>query len=533
MIFNNFEIDESLKREVAGFVTEWNQRFAEFPFFTLDYSWPSLGIIDLFTFSLRYKFSLTEDEDRILALSSLYLSCVIANLRSDGESPAKISLSMEGDVLLFFYISDQKIVVHLKELLGKTLREINNFIPISPDFNRPISYDTVVIPSFTLSIVAGTSPLLKIDRKTSSVGVNTQEIADLQKTISVNIAKWFEKHFPRLEMSHVPELYLKGFIWPPLLMEETPPLVKATNELLNYCNELKLPLSYLRSLLEAFALCPDEQVAGIAVAVSGVFRKVQDISICTIGSARSRRYLTPLLRAAFINSASYSSEIMDDWTNVGLNQSMYNLFEIEIEVGTLPWLSLSREWLANEDNFKKISNFIQSIKIFDFDKSVKYLDDLVVADPSDIELRIQQVKLEFIRKDFETCHELCKRLVSEPKADSYPEFFNLWGLCLLSMNEPELSARYFRAAKAIKHTRATLKAEILNNLAWSNIHLGQYDKAKNELHEAEALSLCPVTVWLNLAFIAGMQKDSVKRQYYLKKSVQVAPYDRRVFGNLI
>ena len=153
--------------------------------------------------------------------------------------------------------------------------------------------------------------------------------------------------------------------------------------------------------------------------------------------------------------------------------------------------------------------------------------------PADIELRIQQIKFEMIRGDFEYAHDLCKVLISEPGAENFPSFFNLWGMCLLELKEPDLAGRYFRAAKGIAKMDPQLRAEILNNLAWANIQLGMLEEAKPLLIEAESLSNCPVTIYLNLAFIAARQNDGEKREAYLKRALEIAPYDRRVFANII
>jgi len=524
----HLKIDSYSKREVDSFVLFWNEHLKSNKYLVLDYSWPSLTVVDLITFSLRHKINLTEDESRLLMSASVYVSCVIASVTGSEAQPAEIFKDQENNSILRFAISNKTLEVNVEEIIAQVFRDIKNTLPISSDFKRPVSYDSIIVTPLSLSIAAGISPLIPKEQR----GLSSDEsIGLLQKSISNDLGRWFARNFPKNEMSHVPELYLKGFIWPPLLMEEEPPLTAAVESLLSYFADLQLPASYIFSLLEAFSLCPDEHVASIAIAMSGVFKKTETLSPCILASSRSRRYLTPLLRSALVSSALSAQSIDSDWMETGINSKNRNFFELEKEIGSIPWLSLSPDWIA--ENFSEIQVFLKNIKEFEFVKGMRLLDELVSQKPFEVELRIQQIKFEFIRGDYEKCHALCKTLVSEPKAESFPEFFNLWGLCLLSLNEPEIAARYFRAAKAIKHTDPALKAEILNNLAWSNIQLDNFDSAKSDLLEAEVLSLCPVTIWLNLAFISTKENDLERRNVYIKKASQIAPYDRRVFGNLV
>ena len=47
--------EKEVLKTAADFVKHWQKFLAKNPLLTLDYSWPSIEVIDLLTFSSRYK----------------------------------------------------------------------------------------------------------------------------------------------------------------------------------------------------------------------------------------------------------------------------------------------------------------------------------------------------------------------------------------------------------------------------------------------------------------------------------------------
>lgn len=521
-----------------NFVERINKGLYRYPSLQLDGTWPSLSVIDLLTFPLRKRFALLEEEERFIKEISAYLAKFISKVWSTCEYQPQIIIDPESGILIKALFEGKPVVLYVEQIYKKVLQEFDITIPIFDDFYRPCAFDTNVISGISLGLLTGLSPLFqdspfRLYEEDRQFTIKKK----IEKIIALDIASWFMRVHPDNPFVQIPEMYLKGFILPPFLMEESPPLVSAVKGLNDYLTQIKFPKSMYKSLGDMFASCLDEQVSLLGIAMLGSFSRIEDAPKASIVAAKSRRYATPLLRESITELRKRNFKSFDWTSRPAENNEEYNenklLYDFDIIIGSLPWLSLTYDKIVKSKNSEAMFEIVAKCKQFYFSDLEKIINKMVEEEPSDLEVRIQQIKLVQIKGDFEQADRLCKKLISEPGADSYPDFFFIWASTLLDSGEPELAARYFRAARGIKNTPSWLKSDMLNNLGWCNIQLGLFREAKEALLEAEKLSFSPLTIYLNLAYLYALEKDEESRAKYLSYALKLAPYDRRVFANLI
>ena len=531
MRYTKDNIESEIQGYIASFVSKINTKIKKSVYNCEGY-WPSLGIVDLYTFSLRYKSILNDKERSLYKEAVSYICLVISNIWDNLQIKHKIFTDEMGQVSISYSFEDKDYVLPVEEIVYLNLSSQTGMLSVDDTFERPYSFDCNFIPVLTYSILAGLSPALP-PTPWKQFGSDAREhwLVSIEKEIAKSISSWFAIAYPKLELAQVPELYLNGLIRPLFLSESNQSFTDSVRRFFVYCTNLSLPSSYIQELVRAFSICPDEQIGIHSLALAGVFKDINDVPASIYSNAKIYRYAAPFIGDALSLSLS-NSGVNGNWLSDPTKESSEMVYKFECALGVHPWLILPYERIRNNQD-PELREFLELVHSFYYEEAGRKLMSILENNPADIDLRLQHIKFEVLRGDFEYAHQLCKTLISEPGAENNGLFFNVWGLCLLELGEPDLAARYFRAAKNNSQISPDLKSDVMNNLAWANIQLGMMDQAKPLLLEAEHLSSSPLTIYLNLAYIFSVKKDVQSQNLYLERAMEIAPFDRRVFANII
>ena len=152
----------TVEEKADKFVKYWNEYLKINSVLLLDYSWPSISVIDLLTFSCRYKKDLPQALSEMLSGASAYIAVVAKNCFE--ESGYKVNLlntkdESEDRIEVVLNSSDKKETrIALEKLFRARLKELPNPFPVSEDFETPITFEAPVLSLFCISIFTANTP---------------------------------------------------------------------------------------------------------------------------------------------------------------------------------------------------------------------------------------------------------------------------------------------------------------------------------------------------------------------------------------
>jgi tetratricopeptide (TPR) repeat protein len=529
------ELSETLCRQLEP-------AFCDVPALQLDYTWPTIGVMDLLSFPFRKKPGMSDSEKHLFVMISAYIGIVISRAWKEAgighrvyfdELKGGVCISFPGgneagskDLLLTNFLTDFFVAMPAE-------------LPVFRNFYRPYHFEGNVLSGICLGIATGLSPagefpwtqkLTKDSTPTSKKEIHDSTIIHIERALAVQCATWFSGRYPDVMMAQVPDLFMHGVILPPLFYDEKEGVNDSLDPLIEYLQETRVPSEMIRQLACVFAGCPDEKISFLGVLLGMyIYPTYEALPVVIKLACKHYRSLIPSARNTIL---SYKApEVSPQYLLEKPDGRYFALFEFEKSAGTLPWLSLTAEDLYGKREFA-IDKFLRAVLGFEYDKAYAELNEIVVSFPADIGLRIQHIAFEMLRGDFAHAHDLAKVLVSEPEAEKRPDFYSLWAHCLLELNEPEIAMRYYKSAVAIDGCTPEIRSEALNGIAWCLICMGKEENALPYLEDAQQLTDMQLTILLNKAYLFMHKGEFDKRNSVLLEAASLLPYDRRVFSNL-
>ncbi len=517
------------------FIEKWGILLEVAPALNLDENWPSVGIIDLLTFSLRLEESIEPEVDGLLKGSAAYLAKMVARSWERivdhieiADGPEGIFVRAEGGA----YIPEgEDVHVAIEREFRECLMTMPYPLPILRGKGKPVSFDSNIVSNFTLSIASGLSPHVKgawEEKDTQSFG---SALLEITKTLALQSSEYYATVFPDEPFGQMAELYLNDLIYPPLLIGEALPTQNAAKKLLSYFREYKVSEASIVQIAKNLAQSPDETISCVGL-VFYIALATEECDPQMQAIAHSKGRFIGLLRHAVQEIRSEMKETKD-WVVYGFDDNVDSAehFELEYAMNCIPWLYLSKDYLVSA-RANYLLDLLVPMCAFDLPTSVAAADALIEENPKDIELRLQRINLEMISGNTEKIAEMFAALLSEHDADKSPRFYSLWGLFMLHNGEAGSAEKYFRAGLALENNDDDLYADIANNLAWSSTCRHKYEETIEFCDKGLSRSRFPATLLLNKAHALWLLKRYEEANSIRKKLFRIVPCDRRVFGNI-
>jgi len=533
---NNLYIEPSIIQLIDSFKEYWSRYKGAHPSYELDDSWMSLGVVDLITFPFRFVFpTKTEDLNKFRS-SVAYSALVLSEFWIQYGLEVKIISNDENGIQVIAKRGDNSVTFLIEDELTSFFQMFSEGIPatfqVFKDFSRSFSADSSMFHSFLYGPAIGYSDNCSFPWN-EDTDVFESAIEVFQKSLARQNAEWFSRVVPNNPLLQVPEFYLKRLVFPPYLCDKNPPLVSVADTASAYLKSLGLNPAQLKGIGRDLCFAPDEILSSFGALLYLSMCEVGDqIDPVILACARPKANHFAIQRLA-IQGIAYHFGRSWDWLKGQCRdeRSMF-VYEQEKYFGMLPWLTLEGSSVSSYFSEAWFEEFIGYCMDYNLTRAIQVLDSKLEKDPGDIELCIQRIKLSMIARDLQDAHERCKRLLSEPEADSNPQFFNLWGYILLDLGEPDGASRYFKAGLAVCPEGGNLRSEMLNNLAWSYLGIGKIREAEDLLDESISISKCPVTALLNKGAIAWEERRIEDLYAIREKAIKLAPHDRRVFASV-
>lgn len=402
-----------------------------FPALDLDFSWPSLGSLDLVTYFLRRSGFSTEERQEILASASAYLGRfayeawqVLA--QGTGEEPELLDMP-DGVTLRIGSATSSSgrtlLLLNVSSALESLLRSELGTFEVLPDFRRDdLTPQSNLISLFAYGAVTGlssyaTGPLAR--RSLEEVGEST--INYISRMAARSAALHYAKVHPEEKLGQVSELYLNDLIFLPMGMKEDYLCKRAVNGLLAFSTSFGLEETQLLELSLRLALSPDDSLSAVGLVAYTALASLDpqkvdfDPRVHCVARARGAQML--LLRPALaeMRRALGGSE---DWlySNQPLSDREQSLFRLEKELGFIYPFSLPDAYI-DDDKVRQIYRLVSQLQV---PEALKALGQLIGRRREDYSLRIARALLAGKMGEKEKLEEDFKFLTSiKAQIDSY------------------------------------------------------------------------------------------------------------------
>lgn len=395
------EITERAKalQEHSAFV------FRAQPKYILDFSWPTVGLLQLYLAPLLGKQKFSKADEGAIDQVACYLGCMAADywtLLSEGKtavtlSGPEITITGKGGPLL---PKRGLFEVNISRELRQILSTPKDPFPVLADWHLPKTgfnllndrsniFRYNLISAFALGLFTGLCPYGKGPWAEKTVEEWAECLAPVHLHLSTSSAKYYSRCFPLEPMGAEPQAYLSGLIFPPMGAPELPDYFGNIHLLLGYLKDLEK--QEILSLAKNLSFSPDPTFAtcGFLVGTSlceetGPFMHQADVL---------RPYWYRLLpNVAEITRVLSHGFSWPDLMQKGLFDQAKKALEREIAWGLLPETLLSARRLANK-NFHPV---FESLRTRTLTESFVHIERLYLEGSRETDIVQQYILLQIM-----------------------------------------------------------------------------------------------------------------------------------------
>lgn len=530
-------IEQSVRESAQDFAKEWSVAAEFSPLLKLDFTWPSLGLVDLLLLPLRGRSNLDQPAFRLLRGASAYLGMLAYECWSSFSEDVSLIVGERGVRLEAhdgpLLGGGDSFSVNIESALAKVLRELPSPMPVYSNQARQLSSEVPVVPLFAIGLFTGLCPYGSGPWSAATIDQFSEALPFTARILAAQCADFYTRVFPNETLGQVAELYLDGVLFPPPLTVEALPGIQAVERIAAFLEEYGIDAEKALPLFKNLALSPDE-----ALSVSGLVffaaLSAQELPAVVIAAAQRKGMLMGMLRES-MHAVRAHYRLGPDWLWEGrTDDAVLKLYQREQLLGMHPWVRLRAVSLKKPG----VLDFVRECAKLDFAAAKHVLEKLVEETPGDIDLRLQRIFFDVIDGDVERAAAACRALITEPAAENDPRVLEFWGMSLLSQGNLEESLRhlergYGSVGKAELEPDEALAGVVANDFALALIQAGRLEEALDVLKNAVKWDRCPLSALVNrYAVLATLGRIEEAADVQLKL-LQLAPLDERVFHNTL
>ncbi len=266
-------IEESISELALGFSSFWNKILEKHQRYHLDFTFPSVGNLDLFLQQLiRKKDYNAKDLSHIFG-ASCYLGVIAYKCWSTFSAKAEVKLSLVAEEVILsikggdFQKENEVSQINISKNLKNILENPANPFPFFSKIKRDLTTNPKLISMFALGLFFGLSPYAEGKLKEIEEQDFLKKIKLVLYHLSLSCAEFYRRVFPVENLGAQAELYHSFLILPPLAYNDEPFLSRNTHQLNFYLSNLQVTKEQKIQLLLNLSTFPNELIALVALSL--------------------------------------------------------------------------------------------------------------------------------------------------------------------------------------------------------------------------------------------------------------------------
>lgn len=530
-------IDPRVQALADRFVEFWQPLLAVCRTLPLDYSWPSVGTLDVLTFPLRENPKRNPFETFVLQGAAAYLAVLAHQSWATFGAEAEVRISDDDGISIAAVRgpkipADAECVMYVEHDLGVLLADLPSPMPVISKFSRPIGAVENFLSSFGIGLLTGLSPAIDGPWSKESLESFSAELGSVLKFLAGTCAESYTRMFPEEPLGQVAELYLHRLIFPVTMLDESFPHRGAVDGLMDFLSEFKVPRERAIALARNLALSPDERImaAGLSyVAALGDGHQLKEVRMIAAGLGSQ----LGLFRRAMLDVRE-RAELGGEWLlKTELSLTDEKQIEREIELGYWPWLKMRPRKVKTFPQDRELQEMLAALTLWEYRRAVTGLDKMLENNPNDIELRIERCYLSLVNGEVDLGVRQLRQLMSEPEAESEAIVYKLLGSIDLARGELAAAEASFRRAMKLVGDNSRLRYEIHNDFGLLLLLKGDFYGALTEFDDALLIVPDALVPQLNRYRALSALQQYEDADELRGRLLEFAPTDRAVFSELL
>ncbi len=528
-------ISSAATSAIAKMKARWESVLSINPAYELDGTWPAIGILDSLTFLLRGQEAHDEIAQELIKGAAASIGVIAHDAWRSAGCDVRLEDLEEGITLIATsgkgIEAGQKVIIRLERELTRILLETKGELPVMSGFTRHVASQENFLSLFAIGAATGLSPFAEGPWREETIETFTESVGAAVRLLARQAAEYYARVYPDETLGQVPELYLRGLVFPPMLFQEDYPARRAVKSLLVFCDEYKVPRQKVLTLAANLARSPDEQLSSAGIATYAALMERYEPEFAALCSSKGA--FLGILRPAMCDAREHY-KLERDWMDAkSFGPEQLKRIELELRLGFFPWVKLRKEKVAEFADDPALAQLVRALSYFNLNDSKSAADRIIELTPNDIEVRIQRIYLDVIAGDTARAEEGLKSLLTEPEAESSPAVLNLMGLVQLVLTNIKAATFHLDRARSFATTDAALSADIGNNYAWAQMCDGNFATALDALDLAIDRTPTNLVALLNKRSALHELGKSDQAEALLDRMVELAPFDRRIFTGVM
>ncbi len=522
------------------FVNEWNKVLESSNKYQLDYSWPSIGVVDLILEPFRGLNNISDEiKDRIndaaAYLADITHSCWMG-FPDNPEIETVLSEGESGDVIIkatrgMFYKMGDVYEINITMALIEILTKPETPFPFYEKTTRYIASSANRISLFAIGLVTGLSPYGTGFWKNHSELDFGPRLFAVDNMLSESSSAYYQKAYATDSVGGKTELYRAGLILSPAGHKEEFPYIRGATTLAKRLKETNKTNEEIITCALNLAEGPDDLISSAGIAVAATLEGSYSKKLLLLAESKSN-YLSTLWPA--INLTRQILNLPANW--IALAQAAITeqnkdkladaekLLSRDYLLGLHPLLTLGFHNVTEKKYFQ-IFNLLIWLR---FSTAKEALDDIIKNETPDFDAILQHVMLSLHLKDYQTAEESLALLSN--KLLDHPLYLELRGVIMLRAknNIPE-ATNCFKEAFRLEKNNPIRKKAIATYLVHCLVSNKSFEQAL--LVTESLLKFTPsLHASINQIILLDILERKDEAANKLEKLERIVPMDRTVFS---
>jgi len=518
---------------------QYSQRFQKVaPHYVLDFSWPSVSLVDYYIQHLRGKEHLSKGEEHLFLGASSYISGLAMRCLESSFPKSTVRVEYEHKSIdLLIYTpgrtkKNQNIRLAVSESLHSILAKPNEFLPYFANTKAHTIPESNLTQLFSYGLFSGLSPYGEgglAEAKADSFG---KQLSQLNNILADSSSHYYKNCFRAEKYGKNPDLYSNGLIYPPVGYGEKFVYANAVAGTIEHLAKLSCKQEDTYQLALNLAKSPDETFSsiGFVLAIASLPKSAGiPIELAALADSFIERSpsLVPALMLA--RRSLYNQADWMDLLDLNETDAAIRLIELEKRLGLIPTFKVKTK-RAKDKQFHLLLKFI---RLSQTKRGREEVDNLIKQGVATSDIIIQGIAFDLYHNDTERAEKELANFPSEYLEED-PDLFALYS---------ELSATFYERTgeddKAKKLILQSLERNIKDELVLEKnlLFLSNYLSRENNWPEVLKLSERILTInpgsvsaRINIYFALRMLKQEEPAIQALQDLYSLSPMDRRVFG---
>lgn len=508
-------IEESISKLAFGFFSFWNKILEKHPRFHLDFTFPSVGNLDLFLQHLIRKEEYNAKDLSHIQGAAAYLGMIAYKCWLTFSPAAEVKLSLLVDEIILsikggdFQKENEISQINISKNLKNVLQNPENPFPFFSKVKRNLMPKPKLISMFALGLFFGLSPYVEGKLKEIEEQDFLKKIKVVLYHLSVSCAEYYQRLFPTEKLGAKAALYHNFLILPPLGQNEKPYLSRNTHQLNLYLSKLQVTKEEKIQLLFNLSIFPNELISYVSFSLLTAYHEQPLPNRLKLLSESYRE-------AAFslFDNINYINKLLNE------NFSLTTMGTTFSSLGLAPLMLLNpKDYIAmNEDSL--LTNLIYS----NSQECIGYLNS--IADKNSF-MRMQLIYILIKEENYLNIEKYLDHKKSYQDNTLENIYYYLNSLFLLETNKasPEEILEELNKVQLPFEANNNLITEIIELKVYLLCKLAQYQQAYDFLSnylETKYFSLRLSYFYLEICSKLDLEEE---RNSLLEKMKRYVPYD--------